>query len=163
MSKLMLPLIPPGSTMISDAASVFRDEDRWTYFSGSNPVYYHRPDDLRMFRLVTSQMIDAGLCRHVDIIKTFGVSKSSVNRWLKKLRQGGPEAFFQKRRGRRGGTVLTPEKLQSARHLLNTGHSRRQTAEALDVRLDTLRKAIQDGRLDEPATPDLPPVISFPD
>ena len=107
-------------------------------------------------------MIDAGLCRHVDIITTFGVSKSSVNRWLKTLREGGPEAFFQKRRGRRGGTVLTPETLQEARRLLNTGHTRRETAELLDVRLDTLRKAIHDGRLDEPPPADMPAVVIFP-
>ena len=108
MAQLMLPLIPPGVTTITGAVSVFRDDHRWTYFLGYTPVYYHRADDQVMFRLVTSQMIDAGLCRHVDIITTFGVSKSSVNRCLKTLREGGPEAFFQKRRGRRGGTVLTP-------------------------------------------------------
>lgn len=159
MAQLTLPLIPPGVTTITGAVSVFRDDHRWTYFLGYTPVYYHRANDQVMFRLVTSQMIDAGLCRHVDIITTFGVSKSSVNRWLKTLREGGPEAFFQKRRGRRGGTVLTPETLQEARRLLNTGHTRRETAELLDVRLDTLRKAIHDGRLDEPPPADLLPVV----
>jgi hypothetical protein len=33
-----------------------------------------------MFRLVSSQLIDAGACRLVDILDTFGVSKSSVIR-----------------------------------------------------------------------------------
>ena len=159
MAQLMLPLIPPGTTTISGAVSVFRDDHHWTYFLGYTPVYYHRANDQVMFRLVTSQMIDAGLCRHVDIITTFGVSKSSVNRWLKTLREGGHEAFFQKRRGRRGGTVLTPGKLQEAQRLLNTGHTRRETAELLDVRLDTLRKAIHDGRLDEPPPADVLPVV----
>ena len=39
-----------------------------------------------MFRLITSQLIDSGACRQVDIRRAFGVSKSSVIRSLNKLR-----------------------------------------------------------------------------
>ena len=94
MPRKLLPFIPPGSIEITLIVCVFRDDHRWTYFLRGTPVYFHRPDDYRMFRLVTSQMIDAGICRHRDIIETFGVSKSSVNRWLKKFRDGGIEAYF---------------------------------------------------------------------
>jgi transposase-like protein len=102
-----------------------------------------------MFRLVTAQLIDSGACRLVDILRTFGVSKSSVIRSLKKLRSEGPEGFFKARRGRRGGSVLTSEVLQNAQRLLQQGCSRRDTADELGVPYDTLRKAIKDGRLQE--------------
>ena len=58
--------------------------------------------------------------------------------------------FFQPRRTR-GATVLTTDVLADAQALLSQGVSRRQVAEQLDVRYDTLRKAINQGRLHEPA------------
>jgi transposase len=147
MSQLMLPMIPHGTTVISDLVSVVRGDDRWVYFVGLYPIYFHSPDDHKMFKLVTSQLIESGACRHSDIIKTFGVSKSSVNRALKKYRQGGIEAFFKKRSGGRCGTVLTPEKLEHAQRLLDAGLTRQNVSEQLEIGKDTVRKAINDGRL----------------
>lgn len=148
MPQQILPLIPYGSTPINNVVSVYRDEDLWTYFLGLYPIYSHKAKDSRMFRLVTSQLIDTGTCRQVDIINTFGVSKSSVIRAVNKIRTRGPEAFFTQRRGRRGGTVLTPPVLEKAQSLLNQGYSKRDTSEELSVRYDTLRKAIKDCRLE---------------
>jgi transposase len=147
MLQLMLPIIPHGTTVISDLVSVVRDDDRWVYFVGLYPIYFHSSDDHKMFKLVTSQLIESGACRHSDIIKTFGVSKSSVNRALKKYRQGGIEAFFKKRTGGRCGTVLTAEKLEQAQKLLDAGLTRQNVSEQLEIGKDTVRKAISDGRL----------------
>jgi hypothetical protein len=102
-----------------------------------------------MFRLITSQLINSGACRQIDVIRTFGVSKSSVIRSLNKLRSGGAEAFFVKRRGRRGGKVLTSEVVEKAQRLLDQGYTRSDVAQQLDVKYDTFRKAINDGRLIE--------------
>lgn len=150
MPQTILPLIPYGATKITDFVSVWRNDDRWTYFLGTHPIYFHKAQDLRMFRMVTAQLIDSGACRQADVIKTFGVSKSSVIRSLKKLRQGGAEAFFQQRRRRHGATVLTPEVLEKAQRLLNQGCSRQETAGELGIKKQTLRKAINQGRLQEP-------------
>ena len=162
MPQLILPLIPEGVTQISDLVSVHRGGNRWTYFLGLYPIYSHDADDQRMFRVVTALLIDSGSCRYSDIIKTFGVSKSKVNRALKKLRQGGVEAFFQRKPGGRKGTVLTPEVLEKAQALLDQGFSRRDTAQELDVKGDTLRKAINDGRLHEHQADRSPPRTKAP-
>ena len=154
MSQLMLPAIPYGATEISDLVSVWRDGEQWTYFLGTYPVYSHRADDQRMFRLVTAQLIQSGACRHKEIVETFGVSKSSVNRALKKLRDQGAEAFFKRREGRGSGSVLTPQILDQAQGLLDQGYSRRDLADELGVKYDTLRKAINDGRLRETKPPE---------
>ncbi|RLB78298.1 MAG: hypothetical protein DRH24_14670 [Deltaproteobacteria bacterium] len=103
----------------------------------------------RMFWLITSQLIDSGACRQVDIRRAFGVSKSSVIRSLNKLRSGGPEAFFVQRRGRCGGKVLTCEVFEKAQRLLNQGYTRSDAVQELGVKYDTFRKAINDGRLIE--------------
>ncbi|HEY5715044.1 MAG TPA: hypothetical protein VIS54_01405, partial [Psychromonas sp.] len=98
---------------------------------------------------MTSQLIVSGGCRQVEIIKAFGVSKNSVLRAVAKYRDRGSEAFFTPKQTRQGGTVLTLEVLEQAQQLLDQGRSRRETAEALAVNYDTLRKAINDGRLQE--------------
>lgn len=103
-----------------------------------------------MFRIVTAQLIESGGCRQVDIIRTFGVSKSSVVRSVTKLRRGGMEDFFKPRAVRRGGTVFTPPILERAQSLLDEEYSRADVARELGVQYDTLRKAINDGRLKEP-------------
>ena len=149
MPQHILPLIPRGATQINGLFSVWRDEKNWTYFHGTQPIYSHRQNDHRMFRFATSQLIDSGACRQADIIRTFGVSKSSVIRAAKKLRCQGPEAFFVKHRGRRGGKVLTADVLEKAQRLLDQGYTRSDASQELDVKYDTFRKAINDGRLIE--------------
>ena len=152
MPQLFLPLIPAGTTMIGDKVSVEKRDGRWVYFLGLHPIYEHDEGDNRMFKVVASQLINNGVCRHRDIVATFGVSKSSVNRALKKYREGGIEAFFRKRKGGRRGTVLTAEKLERAQQLLEEGIDRGQVAEELEIKKDTLRKAVNDGRLVEVRT-----------
>ena len=95
--QLILPSIPAGATEINNRVGVWRENDQCTYFFGGHPIYSHKANDLRMFRIVTSQLIEAGGCRLVDILRTFGVSKNSVIRSMRKLRQGGVEAFFKPR------------------------------------------------------------------
>ncbi len=150
--QLILPMIPLGATEINNYVSAWRGEDRWTYFLGTHPVYSHHAHDDRMFRLITSMLIDSGACRQIEIIRTFGVSKSNIARSLGRLRAGGSESFFKPtHKGRRGGgKVLNRETLENAQRLLKQGHSRSETADDLGVSYDTLRKAISDGRLAEP-------------
>ena len=147
MPQLILPLIPPGATRINDLLYVYREENLWTYFISLQPIMSHSADNVRMFRLTASQLIDSGACRQVDIIKAFGVSKSSVDRSLQTLREKGPEAFFAPRKKRSGGTKLTQNVLVKAQNFLDQGYSRREISDDLGIKYDTLRKAINDGRL----------------
>jgi hypothetical protein len=94
MQQLILPTIPIGATEINGLTAVWRDELRWTYYLGCYPIFTHPPDDLQQFRFFTSHLIDSGRCRQVDIINTFGVSKSSVARSLRKLREGRSTSLF---------------------------------------------------------------------
>ena len=152
--QLILPLIPSGATEINHHVCVWRSEDRWTYFLGDHPIYSHHPSDQQLFRLFTSMLIDTGACRQIEIITTFGVSKSSADRAVKLLRREGTEGFFKKRKVRYGGTVLTADKLEKAQQLLQQQCNRHEVATELDVPYDTLRKAISAGRLVEPVPPE---------
>ena len=110
--------------------------------------------------MFTAQLICQGACRQVDIVRTFGVSKQSVIRSINKYRAGGVKAFYTPR-ATRGATVMTPEVTAQAQQLLGAGWSRREVAEHLGLKLDTLRKAFQQGRLTEPGP--LEPGATAPD
>ncbi len=145
-----MPLIADGATRISDLISVVHENGQWTYLCGAHPVFQHAENDRRAFRMFTAQLICQGVCRQVDIVRTFGVSKNSVIRSVNAYRTGGIGAFYA-RRAARGASVLTPEITAQAQQLLGMGWSPREVAEHLDLKLDTLRKAIQQGRLAKPS------------
>jgi transposase len=148
--QALLPLIADGATRIGGIVSVVRDRGQWIYFCGTQPVFQHAESDHRAFWMFTGQLICQGACRHVDIVRAFGVSKNSVIRSVNKYRTGGVEAFYTPR-VTRGASVMTPAVTAQAQQLLRDGWNRREVAEHLGLKLDTLRKAIQQGRLTEPS------------
>ncbi len=115
----------------------------------SAPVFQHTEDDHRSFRMFTAQLCCPGACEQAEIISTFGVSKNSVLRSVAKYCREGNAGFFQPRRGR-GPSIITEKVVAGAERLLALGRDRRQTAQELNVPYETLRKAIQQGRVREP-------------
>ena len=102
--------------------------------------------------MFTAQLICHGTCRQVEIVRAFGVSKNSVIRSVDAYRAGGVGAFYAPR-ATRGASVLTAEVTAQAQQLLEVGWSPREVADHLGLKPDTLRKAIQQGRLTKPAPP----------
>jgi len=148
MPQALLPLVPEGATPICDHVSVVKKNDTWTYFAGVLPVFSHSEDDRDSFRMFTAQLVCNGTCKQVDIVKTFGVAPISVKRAVKQYRERRSESFYQRRRGR-GATVMTEPVIQRAQELLNQGYSRKETAQQLKIKRDTLRKAINQGKVTE--------------
>jgi transposase len=109
----------------------------------------------------TAQLVCQGACRQIDILRAFGVSANSVRRSVEKYRQEGAAGFYGARQAR-GPTVMTDGVITQAQELLSQGCSRREVADQLNVRYDTLRKAINQARLREPppATSDEPPTAA---
>ncbi|MCP4395341.1 MAG: helix-turn-helix domain-containing protein, partial [Alphaproteobacteria bacterium] len=126
MPQLLLPFVAPGITQINSYVSVFDKNGLWTYFLGEFPIYSHKADDQRMFRLTIAQLIESGACRQIEVIKAFGIAKSKVIRAQNKLRKHGPEGFFIDRRGRKSGTVMTQEVLEKAQNLLDNEYSKKE-------------------------------------
>jgi transposase len=149
MPQALLPLVAEDATRINDLISLVQQDGQWIYFCGTQPVFQHAEGDQKAFRMFTAQLCVQGAVKQADIIKTFGVSKSSVLRSVKKYRQQGIQGFYQPRRTR-GAAVMTPEVIQRARQLLEEGYSKGEAARQLDVSYDTLRKAIEQGRLQLP-------------
>jgi hypothetical protein len=99
--------------------------------------------------MFSSQLVCQGACKQVEIVKAFGVSPISVKRSVKQYREEGIQSFYRPR-PTRSGTVMTPQVIGQAQDLLNQGNSRGETARQLGIKYDTLRKAVNQGRLTEP-------------
>jgi len=127
---------------------VFNQDGHWIYLIGMHPVYRHAAGDLRSFRLTAAQLVDSGACRAAEVIKAFGISKSRLDRALRRYRAGGAAAFFTRQAAARaGGPVLSAEVLARAQQLLDEGQAKAAVAGQLGVLPDTLRRAVWDGRL----------------
>ena len=149
MPQALLPLIPDGATQVNDRISVVQQQGQWTYFCGIHPVFEHGEEDRASFRMFSAQLVCQGSCRQSEIIQTFGVSKNSVKRSVKKYRDEGIESFFRPRRPR-SSNVLTPQVVARAQELLYRGGSPSEVADELEIKRDTLRKAINQGRIQGP-------------
>lgn len=150
-----MPLISDDATRISDLISVVRQDGQWFYFCGTQPVFQHDERDLRTFRMFTAQLCVQKACKQAEIIKAFGVSKSSVVRSVNKYRQEGIDGFYKPRRTR-GAPVMTPEIIRVAQQRFEEGRSKAEVARELDIAYGTLRKAIDQGRVELPKDLDSP-------
>ena len=149
MPQALLPLVSEDATRISDLMSVVKQDGQCCWFCSTQPVFQHAEGDLKSFRMFTAQLCVQGACKQAEIIKAFGVSKSSVLRSVSKYREEGIEGFYKPRRTRRA-SVMTPEVIQLAQQLFAEGNSKAEVARELDIPYDTLRKAIDQGRVERP-------------
>lgn len=146
MPQLQLPIFPAGAKCITNEIAAECRDKQVVYLYGSLPVFQHAEGDLQSFRLITSQLIDMGAVRQVDIVNAFGVPLPTVKRYLKLLRDRGSKAFFAEPK-RRSASVLRGEARQLAERLIEEGRSVPEVAQASGVKANTLHKAIRAGRL----------------
>ncbi len=142
----MLPIYPKGLTRINDLIGFEKKDGRIYYYHGLLPVFSHEEGDLQSFRFIISQLVAGGNVKQIDISKAFAVPYITVKRSVKTLKEGGPEAFFQKRKGRTAH-VLTDDKMKKAQNLLDKGYNAAQIGKKISVKAPTIRKAIQAGKL----------------
>lgn len=148
MPQIHLPIFPEGATEINSHLAFESRHGKVAYFYGNHPVFTHAKDDLQTFRMITSQFIVNGSARVCEIIQAFGLPPATVKRYVALYREKGAAGFYQPR-AHRGATVLTTAVLEQAQLLLDEGKSRREVAELLDVKPNTIAKAILGGRLHE--------------
>ena len=149
MSQIQLPFFPEGVTPITALLAFSKQDGRVTYFNGSMPVFVHEEADLASFRMITAQFCVNGNAKQADIVRAFGVSKISLKRAVKLYREAGPRGFYTPRK-RRGPAVLTPAVLAKAQQLLDEEWETAEVADRLEIKRDTLSKAVRAGRLHKP-------------
>lgn len=149
MPQGLLPFFPDGVTQISEALAFKKEDGRVVYFNYQMPVFIHDAEDHATFQMITSQFCVNGNAKQADIVRAFGVTIISMKRSVKKYREGGPAAFYRQPKGR-GPSKLTPAVLAEVQGLLNDGVATSEIAEELNLKPNTVIKAIGEGKLTRP-------------
>jgi transposase len=149
MPQIQLPVFPAGAQQINAELGFECRENQVAYFNGHLPVYNHAVDDVASFRFFTSQLMISGTATQGEIAQAFGVSLTTIKRYVKKFRQGGARAMFAPP-ARRSGSKLDAARLAQAQQLLDEGLSVPEVSRRLEVLATTLHKAIASGRLRGP-------------
>jgi hypothetical protein len=142
-------MFPAGVTPITDILAFAKQDGQITYFSGQMPVFSHAENDTATFRMITSQFCVQGCAKQSDIIRAFGVTSISLKRSVKKYRDEGPKGFYAPR-VTRGPAVLVDAVVAKAEERLAEGVSAADVAADLQVKRNTLQKAIRAGRIRTP-------------
>jgi transposase len=150
MPQLQLPIFPAGVTEINSRIAVQKEAGRVFYLHGHLPVFQHEEQDVRSFRMFTSQMIAGGTVKPKEIVKTFGVPMITVKRYVKLYRDHGSKGFYEANPRHSSASVLKGPVLEQAQQLLDEGRSVPEVAAELNVLTNTLHKAIRAGRLRGP-------------
>jgi len=150
MPQIQLPIFPAGVTHINALLAFENKDGQVTYFNGMMPVFVHDENDLNTFRMITSQFYVNGNATQAEICRAFGIAAINVKRAVKKYREQGSAGYYKPRKTR-GATRLTPEVLKQAQGLLDQGEALTDVAKTLDLKANTLNKAILDKRLHKSA------------
>jgi Mor family transcriptional regulator len=147
MPQMQLPIFPAGVTEINNRIAVQKREGQVYYLYGHAVVFYHAEEDVRGFRMFTSQLIVNGTVKPKEIMQAFGVPMITVKRYVKVMRQRGAEGFYVPPPRHSSASVLKGKVLEQAQQLLEEGRSVPEVARELKVLANTLHKAVRAGRL----------------
>ena len=150
MPQMQLPIFPEGVTHITDQLAFMKKDGQVTYFNGHMPVFSHDATDMATFRMITSQFCVSGHVKQSDIIRAFGVTSISVKRSVKIYREKGPKGFYAPR-VTRGPAVLVDDVVSDIEERLAGGATAAEVANTLGLKLNTIQKAMREGRIRAPA------------
>lgn len=145
--QLRLPIFPIGTKMISDCLGAYEVDGLVQYIANGLPVYAHSKDDLNAFRYITSNFIEMGLCRKVEVARCFHVSEDFVYKAHKKFKEQGEDGFFGKD-GRHGyAHKIIGDKKRRIQQKLDQGQSVNSIAREEGVRESAIRYQVSKGYL----------------
>jgi len=145
--QLKIPYFPKAATMISDCVGVYEKDGLVQYIVNGLPVYAHGKADLNHFRYFTSNLIHQGLCRKVDIQRSFHVSEDSVYRYYKKFKEKGEAGFFGADQRSCHAHKIVGARKERIQKKLDTGQSVNSIAAQEGVRESAIRYHINQGSL----------------
>ena len=146
MPQMQMPIFPSDSVEINNILAFKKENGTVTYFNGSMPIFSHTETDLKSFRMIVSQFYINGNATQAELARAFGVTNISIKRAVKVYREKGVNGFYAPRTSR-GASVLTPAVLELVQSRLNGGESISDIALDLELKKNTLSKAVQEGRL----------------
>lgn len=149
MPQLLLPVFSKEITLINPLIGFVKRDGYVYYFNGQMPIFHHSVDDINSFKMFVSQLYICGNASQADIVRAFGITNSSIKRWVKKYREGGAASFYNKT-VHRTPRVLTPPKIAEIQSLLDSEEELDDISKLTGVKKDTIKKAIYHKKLHKP-------------
>jgi hypothetical protein len=146
MPQMMLPIFPEDAVYLTPELAVQKRNGRVFSFNGSMAVFNHAENDLRTFRMITSQFCCDGIVTQAAVARVFKIPEITVKRAAKLYREKGTQGFYEKRKTR-GAAVLTDDVIKKAQSLLDERREIAVVADELGIKRNTLTKAVAAGRL----------------
>lgn len=147
MPQTVLPLFSAGTNSITELVGYVKKDETIYYFLGQLPLFQHHEKDVKSFRFITSQLVVNGHVRECDIIRAFGVPSISVKRGVKRLKEEGNQSFFKRQGNGKKPHVITEEIKNEIERRLNEGENTKRISKALNIKKNTIDKAIRKGTI----------------
>lgn len=144
---MQLPIFPSNTKLLSGTWGVFLKDEFVYYLHNGSPVHVHEKNDINTYRYVTATLIVNHSCSATALSKVFGVGVYNFYRYAKRLREGGPDAFFKPNDSRGKCHQMTPDKISEAQHYLDIGYSQMKTAKTIGVHEASIRYHLKKGTL----------------
>jgi transposase-like protein len=145
----LLPLFSTDVTLINSLIGFSKRDNQVYYFNGQMPLFFHAEDDMESFKMFMAQLYVQGNVKQSEINRVFKLNAINMKRWVQKFKEGGPGAFYKKESSSkaRRNSVLTEEVIKKVQSLLDEGYGVSKIGKELNLKADTLRKAISSGKL----------------
>jgi len=146
MPQMFLPIFPKGLSEINDLLAFGQDGDNVIYYNGMMPIFTHHKDDIQSFRLILAQFYINGNATQSELVKACGIPPVTLKRAVKLYRVKGAKGFYEPPK-RGGARVLTPNNVDAIESFLEQGKDVEDIAEQLNIKVDTIKKGIQQKRV----------------
>ncbi len=145
--QMQLPFFPASTKLVNPTLGFYESEGLVQYLHLGSPIFCHQKDDLSSYRYVCGNLIYNKLCTVSELSRALGVNKRNIERYAQSVRENGPGHFFQKEDRRGQCHKMTPEILEKAQGLLNSGMSQLKTGRELGVSESSIRYHLRKGTL----------------
>jgi transposase-like protein len=139
-------MFPKGVSAINELLAFAQEGDNITYYHGLMPVFTHHKNDNQTFRLILSQFYVNGNASQSELVKALGIPPVTLKRAVKLYKEKGPQGFFEPHK-RGGPRVLTIDAVAEIERLFEEGKDVSEIGQQLEIRVDTIKKGIQQGRV----------------
>jgi transposase len=149
-----LPLGPAGSVAVGPVVALAVDAEGGRVFLRGELVFAWDAGDEPARQLAAVQLVRIEAASRADVAEAFGVNRLTVLRWDQAVRERGVAGLIQAKRGPKGPSKLTPQRVATIRAMRRAGGTLAAIAEATGVSTNSVARAIADPSADTASADD---------
>ena len=149
-----LPLAPAGSVAVAPGVDLLELDAGGVVFTWGRASSWFDAGDVVGRRLAAVQLVETRAAQHGEVASAFGVTPVTLRSWRSAYASGGTEALAPSKRGPKGPSKLTPDKLREIAGERGSGASMDDVAAAVGLSRNSVSRALA-----RRGAPDPPPAV----